>query len=97
MCRAVTGSGLAGPSPPTANVLLAPTPRGLHAPSTRSRSVHADFSWARLLKRVFDIDIKRCPNCGGALFVNRSHGEECGPGVGLISPLFRCDIGRSRS
>jgi rRNA maturation endonuclease Nob1 len=25
------------------------------------------MSWARLLKRVFDIDIKRCPNCGGAL------------------------------
>jgi len=27
----------------------------------------ARMSWARLLKRVFDIDIKRCPNCGGAL------------------------------
>src|SRR5215831_18598587 len=25
------------------------------------------MSWARLLKRVFDIDVKRCPNCGGAL------------------------------
>jgi hypothetical protein len=25
------------------------------------------MSWARLLKRVFDIDIERCPNCGGAL------------------------------
>ena len=24
-------------------------------------------SWARLLKRVFDIDIEHCPNCGGAL------------------------------
>ena len=23
--------------------------------------------WARLLKRVFDIDIERCPHCGGAL------------------------------
>jgi hypothetical protein len=22
------------------------------------------ISWARLLKRVFDIDVQRCPNCG---------------------------------
>jgi hypothetical protein len=25
------------------------------------------MGWARLLKRVFDIDIEHCPNCGGAL------------------------------
>jgi len=25
------------------------------------------MSWARLLKRVFDIDIEHCLNCGGAL------------------------------
>jgi hypothetical protein len=25
------------------------------------------MSWARLLKRVFDIDIEHCPNCGGHL------------------------------
>jgi hypothetical protein len=25
------------------------------------------MSWARLLKRVFDIDIEHCPACGGAL------------------------------
>jgi len=25
------------------------------------------MSWARLLKRVFDIDIEHCPNCGAAL------------------------------
>ena len=24
------------------------------------------ISWARLLKRVFDIDMEHCPNCGGA-------------------------------
>jgi hypothetical protein len=24
------------------------------------------LSWARLLKRVFDIDIEHCPNCGGS-------------------------------
>ena len=27
----------------------------------------ARMSWARLLKRVFDIDIDHCPNCGGSL------------------------------
>ncbi len=27
----------------------------------------ARISWARLLKRVFDIDIERCPQCGGKL------------------------------
>jgi hypothetical protein len=25
------------------------------------------MSWARLLKRVFDIYVEHCPNCGGAL------------------------------
>ena len=25
------------------------------------------MSWARLLKRVFDIDIEHCPQCGGNL------------------------------
>jgi hypothetical protein len=25
------------------------------------------MSWARLLKRVFQIDIERCPHCGGRL------------------------------
>ncbi len=25
------------------------------------------MSWARLLKRVFGIDLEHCPNCGGAL------------------------------
>jgi Putative transposase/Transposase zinc-binding domain len=27
----------------------------------------ARMNWARLLKRVFDIDIEHCPNCGGRL------------------------------
>ena len=47
------------------------------APAERATAPAADhaqgqgetprMSWARLLKRVFDIDIERCPNCGGAL------------------------------
>ncbi len=35
-----------------------------HAHAQRSP---ARMSWARLLKRVFDIDLEHCPNCGGAL------------------------------
>ena len=27
----------------------------------------APVSWARLLKRVFEIDIEQCPQCGGTL------------------------------
>jgi len=27
----------------------------------------ARMGWARLLKRVFDIDLERCPQCGGDL------------------------------
>ena len=25
------------------------------------------LSWARLLKRVFELDLEHCPNCGGEL------------------------------
>ena len=32
-----------------------------------TESAPARMSWARLLKRVFDIDIEHCPNCAGAL------------------------------
>ena len=27
------------------------------------------LSWAKLLKRVFDLDLEHCPNCGGELEV----------------------------
>ena len=42
------------------------------ATETSSDNAHAQgaparMSWARLLKRVFDIDIEHCPNCGGGL------------------------------
>jgi hypothetical protein len=40
------------------------------APPTDHASAQGDtprMSWARLLKRVFDIDVEHCPNCGGAL------------------------------
>ena len=39
---------------------------------TSTEDAHAQgetprMSWARLLKRVFDIDVEHCPNCGAAL------------------------------
>jgi len=37
-------------------------------PATESGCAHsrpARISLARLLKRVFEIDLKHCPNCGG--------------------------------
>jgi hypothetical protein len=34
---------------------------------TQAQGAPARMSWARLLKRVFDIDIGHCPNCGGSL------------------------------
>ena len=46
------------PSPPE----QATAPACDHAQGAPTR-----LSWARLLKRVFDIDIEHCPNCGGSL------------------------------
>ncbi len=34
-----------------------------------TQRVAARMSWARLLKRVFDIDLEHCPNCGGTLTI----------------------------
>jgi hypothetical protein len=33
----------------------------------QAQGAPARMSWARRLKRVFDIDIDHCPNCGGSL------------------------------
>jgi hypothetical protein len=33
----------------------------------QTQGASARLSWARLLKRAFDIDIAHCPNCGGTL------------------------------
>ena len=38
--------------------------------ATESGCTHARparINWARLLKRVFEIDLEHCPNCGGEL------------------------------
>ena len=36
-------------------------PADQHAQRTRA---HMGWGWARLLKRVFDIDLEHCPQCG---------------------------------
>ncbi len=41
------------------------TPDDSH--DTPYHSPAARLSWARLLKRVFDIDVEHCPHCGGKL------------------------------
>ena len=50
-------------------IVPAPTERAA-APPTDHASAQGDtprMSWARLFKRVLDIDVEHCPNCGGAL------------------------------
>src|SRR5262249_59564235 len=58
-------------------VLVPGIPGGQPSPAERatetsSEDAHAQgktprMSCARLLKRVFDVDVEHCPNCGGAL------------------------------
>ena len=47
---------------------IVPTPADEPAGHAADHAHHTPgrMSWARLLKRVFDIDIEHCPNCGGA-------------------------------
>ena len=48
---------------PTATVLTpAHIGDGAHTPTG---SAKGRMQWGQLLKRVFDIDIERCPHCGG--------------------------------
>jgi Putative transposase len=50
-------------------IVSAPPKRATEPPTDHARAQGETprMSWARLLKRVFDIDIEHCPNCGGAL------------------------------
>jgi hypothetical protein len=46
-------------------IVPAPTERATETAPDHAQGETPRMSWARLLKRVFDID--HCPNCGGAL------------------------------
>jgi hypothetical protein len=50
-----------GPEPPAQTA----SPDGCEANCTHHRPVR--LSWAKLLKRVFELDLEHCPNCGGEL------------------------------
>src|SRR5215471_16228278 len=59
------------------------------ATETSNEDAHAQgetprMSWARLLKRVFDIDVEHCPKCGGALKIIAA--PSSGSGQGLKIP-----------
>ena len=50
---------------------LVPRPRPPEKPgddaNCHAHETTARMGWARLLKRVFDIDVEHCPQCGGDL------------------------------
>ena len=52
------------PQEPVAPAEAAP-PAECEANCAHHRAVR--LSWVRLLKRVFDLDLEHCPNCGGKL------------------------------
>lgn len=56
----------------------------------------ARTSWARLLKRVFDIDFEHCPNCGARIKIQspplKSRRWLC-----ASSPIWVCPPGRRRA
>ncbi len=50
-------------------IVPAPAQRATEPPTDHAQGQGETprMSWVRLLKRVFDIDVKHCPNCGGVL------------------------------
>ena len=52
-----------------AAIVPAPAENASGQPADHAHAHHspARMSWARLLKRVFDIDLEHCPNCCGTL------------------------------
>jgi hypothetical protein len=60
-------------------IVPAPAERAA-APPTDHASAQGEtprMSWARLLKRVFDIDVEHCPNCGGSLKIIAAPSTRC--------------------
>ena len=48
-------------------IIPTPVEQETEPSADHAQGAPARLSWARLLKRVFDIDIEHCPNCGGSL------------------------------
>jgi hypothetical protein len=60
--------GVLAPNAKLGREIVPSPPEQATAPACdHAQGAPARLSWARLLKRVFDIDIEHCPNCGGSL------------------------------
>ena len=69
MLRSFTHGVLAQTRSCAVKIVPAPASPATESPSedAHGQGAPARISWARLLKRVFDVDVEHCPNCGGAL------------------------------
>ena len=66
--RAGRFHGVLAPNAKLRREIVPSPPEHATAPACdHAHGAPARLSWARLLKRVFDIDIEHCPNCGGSL------------------------------
>ena len=66
--------GVLAPNAKLRREIVPSPPEQATAPACdHAQGAPARLSWARLLKRVFDIDIEHCPNCGGSLNIAHSH------------------------
>ena len=62
---------------PNAKLRALVVPQEPEAPAQAAKPAECDancahhrpvcLSWAKMLKRVFDLDLEHCPNCGGGL------------------------------
>ena len=62
---------------PNAKLRALVVPQGPESPAQATQQAQREancahhrpvrLSWAKLLKRVFDLDLEHCPNCGGEL------------------------------
>ena len=62
--------GVLAPNAKLRSEIIPSLPEQVSEPACDHANAHsapARMSWARLLKRVFDIDIDHCPKCGGSL------------------------------
>src|SRR5713101_7976386 len=50
-----------------AAIVASPVHQATEHAADHAHGSPARMSWARLLKRVFDLDIEHCPRCGGTL------------------------------
>ena len=59
--------GVLAPNAKRSEIVPSPPEQATAPACDHAQGAPARLSWARLIKRVFDIDIEHCPNCGGSL------------------------------